>query len=185
MSLVSNRVWSGDPVRWLSYRLGVYLLVAVIVLQAAAGFAGFGEGGEWMIAAAVCEAFFACWFAREWARPYRHNGEARKTTALPAARDLLIAASNFGMMSALEERFSAIESRAIRGLLGTIGRDGKSFIMNETSREVVGVLLSRDEYELLNAAASVASDPEHMARLLDEPPATVLSYDAAFGGEGA
>jgi len=57
-------------------------------------------------------------------------------------------------------------------------------VMHGRSKEVLGVLLSRDEYELLTAAALIARDPERLEKLLHEPSGmgnSVESVEQAFG----
>ncbi len=168
---------------WLGRRLVVYLGIALIVLQAAVGLAGLGQGGEWLIAAVACEGFFVVWLARRHAWSSARPDVARKVAVRPFAADPRVVATDVGTGPVSVATISTVEAAAIQRMFGAAGHSGVSVLVRETDREIVGVLLSRDEFELLNAAASVARDPERMARLLDRPPVAGISLDEAFDGE--
>ena len=183
MSETLDRILPTGPFRWLGYRLAVYLCIAVIVLQAAIGVAGLGQGGEWLIAAVACEGFFVAWLARGHALSSARSRDAWGAAARPSDVDPRVVATDVGMGPVSVATLSTVKSVTIQRLFGAAGTSGVSFLVRGTDREVIGVLLSRDEFELLHAAASVAHDPERMTRLLDEPPVAGISLDEAFDGE--
>jgi hypothetical protein len=183
MSGPLDRILPTEPFRWLGHRLVVYLCIALIVLQAATGLAGLGQGGEWLIAAVACEGFFIAWLARGHVWSSAKLGDARQIAVRPFAADQRVVATDVGIGPVSVATLSTVESAAIQRMFGAAGNSGVSFLVRGTDREVIGVLLSRDEFELLNAAASVAHDPERMARLLEEPRVAGISLDEAFDGE--
>jgi hypothetical protein len=142
-------------------------MIAVFVGQAFIGVAGLGNGGEWVISALACEIFCAAWIttrygwfseaASRMTNPAQSSGRFRIISATPDITNVSLAMA------------SELETMMLRRLLAGATNTGTCFVMHPASKEVLGVLLSRDEYELLTAAALMTRDPERLEKLLREP----------------
>ncbi len=181
MTRGENRLAS-TLVRWLGARFVIYLMAALFAAQAFIGIAGTGKGGEWIIAALACEMFCALWMMthHEWLPSWVFqmmgvNRNSRKLRIISVTPDIM----HVSVMEA-----SAAEAVMLRSLLNSTSATGTSFVMHYARKEVLGVLLSRDEYELLTAAAMVARDPERLEELLHEPAGTGISVEEAFRLQG-
>ncbi|MSP00419.1 MAG: hypothetical protein EXR07_05115 [Acetobacteraceae bacterium] len=176
-----NLTPSGLP-RSLAVRLSVYFTIALFAGQAFIGIAGLGNGGGWIIAVLACEVFCVFWMARHrewlpsWAFPLRSVDRSSQEFKI-------VSVSSDAMGVSLTEASEA-ESVMLRRLLNGTSATGMSFVMHGPSKEVLAVLLSRDEYELLTSAAMIARDPERLEELLHEPADmgfNVESVEEAFG----
>jgi hypothetical protein len=165
---------------WFATRLAVYLLAALFSGQAFVGISGLGKGGEWVIVALACEIFCALWVAR-------HQERLSSGLFRPIARDqnprkLKIVSAGPDITNASLVEVSEAESGVLRRLLNGNSGTGTSFLMHRTSNEVLGVLLSRDEYELLTSAAMIAREPDRWEELMHGIPDGGMSVEDAFGG---
>jgi nucleoside phosphorylase len=59
-----------------------------------------------------------------------------------------------------------------------------SLVLRGQSGQVLGVFVTREEYELLNAAAELARDPNRLQRLDSRPSGDTMSFEAVFDGKG-
>jgi hypothetical protein len=173
------------PLRWLVPRLAVYFAVALFVGQAFIGVVGLGKGGEWIISALACEMFCAFWIVKQYGwlpwPAFRLMGAVRN----PRGLRIISASPEVPSVSLLEA--SEAESVVLRRFLGSTTETGTAFVMDGTNKDVLGVLLSRDEYELLTSAAMIARDPERLEEFLHGPAdmgVGVESFDEAFGVRG-
>ena len=73
------------------------------------------------------------------------------------------------------------EKSAFLSLLRDAVREGRRLHIQTPDGETIAVLLTRTEYEILNAAAELAGSPAHCASLLHySPPETMLSVSELF-----
>ena len=153
------------PFKWFTSRLAIYGIAAFLSGQAFIGLAGFGKGGEWVLASLACEMFCLLWFmsAPETRRALKLWIGVR--SQVRAQFKIISVTSDMANVSAAKA--SGAESFMLGRLLQGSKGTGICFVWDSGSNEVLGVLLSRDEYELLNSAAMIARDPE---RLGDPPP---------------
>jgi len=163
---------------WFATRLAVYLLAALFSGQAFVGVSGLGKGGEWIIVALACEIFCALWVARHHER--LSSGLFPPIALDQARRRLKIISAGPDIMNVSLVEVSEAESGLLRRLLNGISDTGTSFVVQDASKEVLGVLLSREEYELLTAAAMILRDPERWEELMHEPVDVGTSVEVAF-----
>jgi hypothetical protein len=173
---------SSGLLRWLVGRFAVYVMVALFAGQDFIGVAGLGKGGEWIIPALACETFCAVWIAKR--HGWFPTPVFRTTEMDQTSRSFKIISATPDITNVSLVEASGAETIMLRRLLTGAAATGTCFVMHGRSKEVLGVLLSRDEYELLTAAALIARDPERLEKLLHEPSGmgnSVESVEQAFG----
>jgi hypothetical protein len=163
---------------WFATRLAVYLLAALFSGQAFVGLSGLGKGGEWIIVALACEIFCALWVARH--RERLSSGLFTPMALDQPRRGLKIISAGPDIMNVSLVGVSEAESSLLRRLLNGISETGTSFVVRDASKEVLGVLMLREEYELLTAAAMIVRDPERWEELMHEPVDLGTSVEDAF-----
>jgi hypothetical protein len=106
--------------------------------------------------------------------------------ACHSAASFCVALLTSGVISTLPHVVTPI--RAVEQWLLTMLRQSPetrpSFILKDSQGSVVGVLLTRAEYELLNAAAEIARNPLLWESLRRTPKGRTLSLEEVFGPKG-
>jgi hypothetical protein len=174
-----DRVW-----RWLVIRLAAYFAIVLLVGQVFIGIAGFGQGGVWITAAVICELFCGLWIITHPGRlhslwllaidriPSPPSGHEPSSTTQATATD--VKRPPMITISAEVEAYLA-------HLLESSSEAGASAVVRAEDHKVVGVLLSQDEYELLNAAAALARNPDRLDFLMRGGGGEMVSFEEAFG----
>ena len=170
------------PRKWFTVRLAIYLMIAVFTAQAFIGIAGLGKGGEWIVSALACEMFCALWMARQygllpaWTFPPMAMDESpRKVKIISIAPDI---------MDASLVEVSEAENGMLRRLINDTSGIGTSLMVHGTGKEVVGILLSKDEFELLHSAARIAREPERLEELSPEYLGAGVGVEEVFDKRG-
>jgi hypothetical protein len=153
-------------IEWVASRSVLYFGAILVAAQGFVGVAGIGKGGEWIIAALGCELFFLAWMANRHGLFVRAKVGFRQAKRRSRTLTIPSLSSDIQQVSIFEATSS--ESALVRGIVRDSGGTGTSIVVNVADKEIVGVLLSRDEYELLTSAAMVARDPRRMLESLEE-----------------
>ena len=189
MSGSAHRHWMPlADIVWLKSRSLVYLMATVVAAQAFVGVAGMGKGGEWIIAGLLCEMLIGLWLAAErgWFDAWR--GSASETVEAGGKIRIQARHIDLGVTKAVVLDILDPDDAVVKQLSASITGSGLCILRHGGGGEVFGVLLSRDEYELLNSAAAIASDRSRLEALLQGsagPEMGAERIDQLFGALGA
>jgi hypothetical protein len=170
---------------WVTRRLIVYLLIALVVGQAFVGIAGLARGGEWVIAALCAELFCVSWIFlhRDRTQTYKRSSAQENAFTFAAEPQTTELQSPAVTEEAIPLVFIAnedIEARLV-SLLEAAPEAGAAWVIRNRAGNVLGILLSQDEYELLNAAAAIARNPDRLQAVMSDPKRNLMSFEEVFG----
>ena len=168
-------------VEWLASRSVLYLAAILAAAQSFAGVAGIGKGGEWILGSLLFEIIGAFWLATAFG--WFSRGETVPVTATEEPGGIRVRATEIELSVTTATMLDIFDSggafvKRLRD--GVAGRE-PCIVRHGDSGEVLGVLMSVSEFELLHSAATLPLEPQCLEQMTGGAAVEEIPADKVFG----